>query len=48
MEGDIETIEDLAALIKETMDSKEDIQGLASKEDIKEQRGYSAIARRDE
>jgi archaellum component FlaC len=34
MEGNIQTIEDLAALIKETMASKEDIEGLASKEDI--------------
>jgi predicted nucleic acid-binding Zn-ribbon protein len=36
MEGNITTIEDLAALIQNTMASKEDIQGLASKEDIKE------------
>jgi hypothetical protein len=34
MEGKIQTIEDLAALIMETMASKEDIQGLATKEDI--------------
>jgi hypothetical protein len=34
----IETLEDLAILIQETIASKEDIQGLASKEDIKELR----------
>ena len=38
MEGHIQTIEDLAALIQETMASKEDIQGLATKEDIQELR----------
>jgi tetrahydromethanopterin S-methyltransferase subunit G len=38
MEGNITTIEDLAALIMETMASKEDIQGLASKEDVQELR----------
>lgn len=45
MEGNIHTIEDLAALIKETMASKEDIKavkdeikGLATKEDIQELR----------
>jgi hypothetical protein len=34
MEGEIKTIEDLAILIKQTMASKEDMQGLASKEDL--------------
>ncbi len=34
----ITTIEDLALLIKETMASKEDIQGLATKEDVQELR----------
>ena len=38
MEGNIQTIEDLAALIQETMASKEDIQGLATKGDIQELR----------
>jgi hypothetical protein len=38
MEGDIKTIEDLAALIVKTMASKEDIQGLATKEHIQEWR----------
>jgi prefoldin subunit 5 len=45
MEGNIQTIEDLAALIKETMASKEDItavkdeiKGLATKEDVQELR----------
>ena len=45
MEGKIQTIEDLAALIQETMASKEDIKevkdeikGLATKEDIQELR----------
>ncbi len=38
MEGNITTIEDLAALMMETMASKEDIQGLASKEDVRELR----------
>ncbi len=38
MEGDIKTIEDLAALLMKTMASKEDIQGLASKEHIQEWR----------
>jgi hypothetical protein len=38
MEGKIQTIEDLAALMMETMASKEDIQGLATKDDIKELR----------
>jgi predicted nuclease with TOPRIM domain len=36
MEKPITAIEDLARLIQNTMASKEDIQGLASKEDIKE------------
>jgi hypothetical protein len=35
MDGDIKTIEDLATLMKETMASKEDIQQLATKEDMK-------------
>ena len=35
MEGNIQTIEDLAALIKETMASKEDLQQLATKDDVK-------------
>jgi predicted nucleic acid-binding Zn-ribbon protein len=35
MEKPITTIEDLARLIQNTMASKEDIQGLAGKEDIK-------------
>ena len=39
MEGEIQTIEDLAALIKETMASKEDLQGLATKEDLQELHG---------
>jgi hypothetical protein len=34
----ITTIEGLAALINETMASKEDIQGLATKEDVQELR----------
>ena len=38
MEGKIQTIEDLAALIKETTASKEDIQGLATKEDLQDLR----------
>ncbi len=38
MEGKIQTIEDLAALMMETMASKEDIQGLATKEDVQELR----------
>jgi hypothetical protein len=38
MEGEIKTIEDLAALIVKTMASKEDIQGLATKEHIQEWR----------
>ena len=38
MEGNIHTIEDLAALIMETMASKEDLQGLATKHDIQELR----------
>jgi hypothetical protein len=38
MEGNIQTIENLAALIQETMASKEDIQGLATKGDIQELR----------
>jgi TolA-binding protein len=38
MQGNIQTIEDLAALIMETMASKEDIQGLATKNDIQELR----------
>jgi hypothetical protein len=38
MEGKIQTIEDLAALMMETMASKEDLQGLATKEDIQELR----------
>jgi prefoldin subunit 5 len=45
MEGNIQTIEDLAALIQETMASKEDIKevkdeikGLATKEDVQELR----------
>jgi hypothetical protein len=32
MEGEINTIEDLAILMKQTMASKEDMKGLASKE----------------
>ena len=35
MEGEIQIIEDLAALIKETMASKEDIQQLATKDAVK-------------
>jgi hypothetical protein len=38
MEGEIKTIEDLARLIQNTMASKEDIQGLATKRDIQELR----------
>jgi predicted DNA-binding protein len=38
MEGNIQTIEDLATLMMETMASKEDIQGLATKEDVQELR----------
>ena len=38
MEGKIHTIEDLATLMMETMASKEDIQGLATKGDIQELR----------
>jgi hypothetical protein len=38
MEGDIKTIEDLAALLMKTMASKEDIQELATKEHIQEWR----------
>jgi hypothetical protein len=34
MEGEINTIEDLAILMKQTMASKEDMKGLASKEDV--------------
>jgi hypothetical protein len=35
MEGNIQTIKDLARLIQNTMASKEDLQGLATKEDVK-------------
>jgi hypothetical protein len=34
MEGEINTIEDLAILMTQTMASKEDMKGLASKEDV--------------
>jgi hypothetical protein len=36
MKDEIKTIEDLATLIQNTMASKENIQGLTSKEDIRE------------
>jgi hypothetical protein len=39
MEENITTIEDLARLIQNTMASQEDIQGLATKEDLQELRG---------
>jgi hypothetical protein len=38
MDGKIQTIEDLARLIQNTMASKEDLQGLATKGDIQELR----------
>jgi hypothetical protein len=38
MKGNIKTIEDLAALIMNTMASKEDTQGLATKNNIQELR----------
>ena len=38
MDGEIATIEDVAALMMKTIASKEDIEGLASKEDVKEVR----------
>jgi tetrahydromethanopterin S-methyltransferase subunit G len=39
MESKIQTIEDLARLMQNTMASKEDLQGLATKEDLQELRG---------
>jgi hypothetical protein len=39
MEENITTIEDLARLIQNTMASKEDLQGLATEEDLQELRG---------
>lgn len=39
MEKEITTIEDLAEMIQRTMASKEDLEGLTTKEDLKELRG---------
>lgn len=39
MEKEITTIEELAEMIQRTMASKEDLEGLATKEDVKELRG---------